>query len=222
MSAEQSTVDPAFRSASPATIDVAHLPASAFDEAAPMWWGNLLFILIETTTVALGVAAYFYARMSFGDWPPPQVNVHPPLFHPVPDLAAASVNTLLIVGACALVRWMDGCARRLERAKVLRGLLVLLIVAAVAIVLRFFEFHATHFGWNDNTYGSLVWMLLGLHLLYLAAAAGEAVVMGLYILTHELDEKHALDVTLLGGYWYWTAGTWLVLYLVIYWSPRWL
>jgi hypothetical protein len=30
-----------------------------------------------------------------------------------------------------------------------------------------------------------------------------------------------MDVTLAGGYWYWVAGTWILLYAVVYFAPRW-
>src|SRR3954463_11985423 len=92
-------------------IDVSNLPDNAFDERSPLWWGNLLMIFIETTTVALLVAIYFYLRMNFGDWPPPKVDVFPPLYHPVPDLGAATVNTMLLLLSCLPMYWTDMVAR---------------------------------------------------------------------------------------------------------------
>ena len=41
-----------------------------------------------------------------------------------------------------------------------------------------------------------------------------------WLMRYGIDEKHAVDVTLTGGYWYWTAGSWLVLYVFVYWVPR--
>jgi hypothetical protein len=41
-----------------------------------------------------------------------------------------------------------------------------------------------------------------------------------WLLTHPIDEKHAMDVTLAGGFWYWVAGTGAVLYVVLFWGPR--
>ena len=42
------------------------------DARAPMWWGNLLLIFIETMTMGLLVASYFYIRRNFWEWPPPR------------------------------------------------------------------------------------------------------------------------------------------------------
>ena len=65
-------------------------------------------------------------------------------------------------------------------------------------------------------------MTLALHLTYQLAAAGEFLVMGAWVARHGLDEKHALDVTLAGGFWYWVAATGVVVYVVIFWGPRFL
>jgi hypothetical protein len=70
------------------TIDVSHLPATARDSRSPAWWGNTLFMLIETTTVALLLASYFYLWRNYpqSQWPPSRVDSEPPLLNPVPDL----------------------------------------------------------------------------------------------------------------------------------------
>jgi cytochrome c oxidase subunit I+III len=202
------------------TIDVSHLPDSAWDERSPLWWGNLLLTLIESTTVLLMLATYFYLRMNYRQWPPPKVDVYPPILNPNPDLGVATVNVLLMLASCLPMYWTDMAARRKDKSKVLIGLAVLLAVSIAAMTLRWFEFKATKFWWNDNAYASTVWTTLGLHLTYLLAGAGEFFIMGLWIVTHDLDEKHAMDVTLAGGYWYWVAGTGTLIYAVIFIGPR--
>src|SRR5437868_6347720 len=74
----------------------------------------------------------------------------------------------------------------------------------------------------ESAYASVVWTTLGLAVTYQLAAAGEFFIMGLWLLFHDLDDKHALDVTLAGGFWYWVAGTGLVLYVIIFWGARFL
>jgi len=203
-----------------ATIDVSHLPNSAWDERSPLWWGNLLLALIESSTVLLMLATYFYLRMNERLWPPPKVDVFPPILNPNPDLGVATANVLMLIGSCALMYWTDMAARRKDKPKVVLGLVIMLVVSIVAMVLRWYEFKATKFWWNDNAYASTLWWTLGLHFTYLLAGAGEFFIMGLWISTHRLDEKHAMDVTLAGGYWYWVAGTATLIYAVIFIGPR--
>ena len=203
-------------------IDVSKLGTSAFDEAAPLWWGNLLLVFIETTTVALMLASYFYLRQNYDAWPPPKVDVIPPLNHAVPDLGVASANMILLVLSCLPMYWTDMAARRKDRWKTGAGLLLMFAITLVSLVLRWYEFSATKFWWNDNAYASVVWTTLGLHLTYILVGALEFELMAAWICLKHIDSKHALDVTLAGGYWYWVAGTELIIYLVIFWSPRWI
>jgi heme/copper-type cytochrome/quinol oxidase subunit 3 len=208
--------------ASTNTLDVSSLPSEAWDEASPLWWGNLLLIFIETTTIALLIAIYFYLRMNFGEWPPPKVDVFPVLYHPVPDLGAATINTILLAASCALMYWTDLRARALDKPRTLIGLVSMFAISIVNLICVRYELFASKFWWNDNAYASIVWVILIMQGIYILAGTLEFALMGTWIFTHELDEKHGLDVTLAGGYWYWVAATGVVLYFVVFWSPRWI
>lgn len=212
----------ALSSPRPPRLDVSKLPDASFDAKAPLWWGNLLMILIETTTVVLLLASYFYIRRNYDQWPPPRVDRHPPMLHPVPYLGAATVNVVLMVASCLLVYWTDMAARHKQRGKVCIGLAVMTAIAFATCGIRWLEFKAVHFKWLENAYASVVWTLLGLHLIYLLAGALEFLIMGAWVVLKGLDDKHALDVTLAGGYWYWTTGVWVICYFVLFWSPRWM
>lgn len=202
-------------------IDVSLLPDSAMDARAPLWWGNLFLIFIETTTMGLLVASYFYIRRNFWEWPPPRVDEFPPMLDPSPALTAGTLNLILLVLSLIPMYFTDLAARRHDRRRVATGLMILVGITLVSVVLRFFEFRGTHFRWSDNAYASVVWGILVMHLVYLLIAAGEFLIMGLWALRHPIDPKHALDITLAGGYWYWLTGIWLPVYVILYWYPRW-
>jgi cytochrome c oxidase subunit III len=202
------------------TLDVSGLPSGAMDWNAPVWWGNTLLIFIETTTLVLLLAAYFYIRRNFHEWPPPKVDVVPPIQHPLPLWRWGTANLVVTVLGCLPMIWTELAARRKQQNKVRIGLIVMMLIALASTVLRFYEFPATLVHWNDNAYGSVVWTILGAHMTYDLAATLEFGVMGVWVLLNGLDDKHALDVTLAGVYWYWVAATWVLIYLVIYISPR--
>jgi heme/copper-type cytochrome/quinol oxidase subunit 3 len=202
-------------------IDVSHLPASAFSTRSPLWWGNTMLLLIETTMFGLLAATYFYLRMNFTEWPPVQPNTQPPIYHPLPDLWASSWVLGLLVAGCITAAVAHVGALRLDAGLVRGGLILTILIGIAATVLRFYEFPTLHFRWDDNAYGSITWMILGTHLLHILTVTLEIGVITSYLLTHPLDERHALDVTLTAIYWYWVAGMWAIFYLIVYWSPRW-
>lgn len=216
MSTVVETLDPDGRR----VLDVSALPDSAWDANSPVWWGNLLLIFIESTTMALLFVTYFYLRRNFGSWPPPQSNAFPPVFHPVPDLPIPTIETIMVVLACGLMYVTDQFARKLNRTGTLIGLLIMLAITIAAIVMRFFEFKGVHFRWDDNAYGSIVWWILCVHLTYFLAAAAEFFIMSVWIIRHGIDPKRGMDVTLAGITWYWLAGTLVLVYGVIYFGAR--
>ena len=204
-----------------ATIDASKLPDHAWDANAPLWWGNLLLMFIETTSMVLLFATYFYVRRNFHEWPPPRINEMPPIHHPVPHLAAATANTILLLASCLPMYWTDMAARRLDRRKVILGLLVMIAIGVIACLLRCREFHDIHVRWDENAYGSVVWTTLGLHFIYIITGVVEFALIAAFAARYGFEEKHALDTTLMGGFWYWLAGIWLITYIIIYWYPRW-
>jgi heme/copper-type cytochrome/quinol oxidase subunit 3 len=95
------------------------------------------------------------------------------------------------------------------------------LAGVVSIWLRFREFHGLKFPWDANAYASTVWTLLGLHLTYIVLVTIELLLLTIWVGLKGLTDKLARDVTCIGITWYWTAGVWLVLYLVVDWFPRW-
>ena len=203
-------------------LDVSGLPNHGQDSREPVWWGNALLMFIESMTVLLLLISYFYIRRNFTEWPPTQPNTIPPQFHPVPDLPVPTVELVMMVLSCGVMYWTDMGARREQAARVKVGLLAMLVIALAAVAMRFFELNPAHlkFRWDQNAYGSIIWVILGTHLTYLLAAAAEFFIMVFWIFRHGLDPKHGLDVTLAGGYWYWAAATWVACYLVVYVGAR--
>ena len=226
-------------------IDVSRLPADAPDSRAPAWWGNALFMAIETTTVALLLASYFYLWRNFPDaqWPPTQGTTNPPILKPVPQLLYGTLNTLLLAATVPLAAWLHRTSRKrfddLEAlhaaetaevpaearpeekpAPVLAALLVTTVLIGLSVALRFKEFPALLVGWNENAYGALVWSLLGLHLLYLVIEVVEFLMMFVWAALYGFGQNMATDIMLTVEYWYWTVAVWGVLYAVVYWFPR--
>ena len=100
------------------------------------------------------------------------------------------------------------------------GLIVVILCGIGAIAFRFLEFHSLLFKWNENAYSSTVRTILGKHLLHLITGTLELGLLLSWMLLKEMDVKHARDIRVTAAYWYWIAGVWLVLYLIVYLSPR--
>jgi len=202
-------------------IDVSDLPHHDFDTVDPVWWGNNGLLAIETSMFVILIATYFYLRQNFAEWPPPLAQLTAPL-NPLPDLGPGTWNTALLLFSVLPIVLVDLCARRGYQLGAQVGLVICLLCGAGAMTLRSFEFAAVKFRWDSNAYGSVVWFLLGMHFAHLLTLTCETVLLTLWAFLREFDMKHRLDMTALAIYWYWVVGVWLVIYGVVYWSPRWL
>ena len=204
----------------PRMIDVSKLREGGFDTRAPLWWGNFWMLIVETVSFAVFVASYFYVRMNFKEFPPPQVDREPILYNTTPDLGLPTINLGILLLSIAPTIWIDLAARKRNQRSVQIGLLLCMAFCALTIFLRFHEFSAVHFLWNDNAYASVVWSILGMHLLHLFVGTGEFLFLSTFAFRCKLDDSHALDVTVTAVYWYWVVGIWLLLYGLIYFGPR--
>jgi cytochrome c oxidase subunit III len=204
-------------------IDVSKLEPHVLDHRSPIWWGNLMLLFIESTMFAILVACYLYYRVvDFHQWPPPRVNIYPTLQQAYPALAIPTANLIVIVLSAIPIIWVDKSCLERKTWAVKIGLIITVLFGAVAIALRFNEFTALKFRWDDNAYGSVTWLILGMHLAHLITATCESVLMAVWIWTKGMDDKHARDIRTTCIYWYWVVGTWILLYTLIFWGPRFL
>lgn len=202
-----------------AVIDISELPHHEFDTYDPVWWGNNLLLTIESAMFAILIATYFYLRQNFPLWPPPVAQLTATL-RPFPELTFGTVNTCLLMISCVPMVMTDLAARRGDRTLCEIGLVFAIAFGLAAAVLRSFEFAAFYFRWDSNAYGSVVWLMLGMHMLHLLIATTEAILLAVWIFTREFDMKHRVDIVTLAIYWYWVVAVWLVLFGILYFTPR--
>jgi hypothetical protein len=74
--------------------------------------------------------------------------------------------------------------------------------AAAFCVVRGFEFAALNVRWDSNAYGSVVWLLLGLHTTHIVTDLIDSIVLAVLFFTGPLDGKRYVDVSENSFYWY--------------------
>jgi cytochrome c oxidase subunit III len=202
------------------TIDVSDLPAEVWDHRSPLWWGNLWGLVIETVVFGILVTVYFAVAMNLSPFPPPRADRLPVLYDSSPDLLFPTAALIVMLVSLAPAIWLDIAARRMDERTVILASFTTLAFNIALLVMRYYEFDALHFRWNDNAYGSITWTILGMHMIHLIVMASEDIYVLSWILKRGMDEKHAMDATVTAVYWYWIVATWILLYLLVYWAPR--
>ena len=201
-------------------LDVADLPSVEFDERSPLWWGNTLGLFIETTMFGILVAIYVTVAMNTDPFPPIRSDRLPVLRDAVPDLLLPTIGLIVLLISLIPGIWLDISARRRDVKSIKIAIVVTMAFNIAVFVIRYYEFDSLHFKWNDNAYGSITWMILGMHMLHIIVLGAEDIYLLIWTYSKGVDEKHALDLTVTATYWYWIVGVWVLLFPLIYLTPR--
>jgi cytochrome c oxidase subunit 3 len=192
--------------------DLSALPMHAMGSASPPWWGTLTFMLLEGTGFALALAIYLYLWSIAADWP---------LRAPLPDLGPGTWVTAILLASLVpnylIAKWAAGE----ELRKVQFGIILMSVLGAIPLMVRIYEFSALNVAWDSNAYGSIVWLLLGLHTTHLITDLVDTFVLAAIMFTrHGPTCRRFGDVRDNALYWNFVVLTWLPIYGCIYWFPR--
>jgi cytochrome c oxidase subunit III len=193
--------------------DLSGLPDHSFGSSSLGWWGVVGFMLIEGMGFVLGIGVYFYLTPYEQSWPP---------LSPPPSLLWGTAFTVLAVASEVPNAWIKKRACRYDLPAVRFGLVLMTVIGLVLLGLRAMEFTALNVGWDKNAYGSIVWALLALHTLHMATDVWDSGVLGAIALFKEFDGRKFSDVVDNALYWHFIVWSWVVLYVVVYWTPRWM
>lgn len=192
-------------------LDVSELPSFGFSHRSLMWWGNVGMMTIEGVAFAFLLVIYFYLRSLADGWPPGGQ---------APDLLWGTLNLVIILASVVPNYLTQRAAGRRDLRKVRLWLYACCVVGVALCVVRGFEFTALNVRWDHSAYGSIVWILLGLHTAHLATDVADSTVLAVLFHTGPLVGKRFVDVSENSGYWYFVVLSWLPIYFTIYWSAR--
>ena len=139
----------------PRILDVSHLPPYEISSQAPLWWGQLCIVFIEGAMFLILIAAYLYTRLRVDVWPPPGEQF--------PHLTLPTLALIpLVLSALGSYIASEG-AKRDDRGRMIGGMVLNLVLAAICFVMRLVEWHSLNFNWKTDINGSYVWAFLSLH-----------------------------------------------------------
>ena len=193
-------------------VDLSRVPLHGLGSGSMTWWGTVAFMLIEGTGFALVIAVYFYLMSHAALWP---INARPP------DLLPGTVVTLILVVSVAPNYLVSRWAEQQDLGKVRIGMVVMSLLGIAPVVARAFEFKALNVSWDTNAYGSVLWILLGLHTTHIITDLVDTLVLTALMFTrHGSNPRRFGDCQDNAMYWNFVVMTWLPIYGCIYWIPR--
>jgi cytochrome c oxidase subunit 3 len=195
------------------TDDVAVLPTHKFGPSSLTWWGIIGFMVIEGSAFGLTFAAYFFLMGHEQTWPPEG--------RAAPALLAGTLFTILILLSEIPNTAIKKAANANDIDTVRLLMPVIVVVGAILLVIRGFEFNSLNCRWTDSAYGSIIWALLLLHTTHILTDWVDTIVLWLLMRTPVgLEGRRFVDVDENSLYWRYVWLLWIPIYLMIYWVPR--
>lgn len=193
------------------TLYASPLPSYAFGHRSLMWWGTLGLIAIEGTVFALAIVSYFYLRSLAPRWP---LNALPP------ELLWGTLSTVVLLASMLPNHMLKRAAEAGDLRRLRIAFLACLAFSLIFLALRVFEFRGLNVWWDTDAYGSVVWLLLGLHTLHLITDTYDTGVLAVLMFTGPLEGRRLVDASENAQYWYFVVLSWLPIYFVIYLAPH--
>ena len=192
--------------------DFSGLPLHGSTTASLTWWGTLAFMLLEGSAFALVIGMYLYLLSIAPGWP---------IAAPPPGLGPGTIVTLILL-ASLLPNWFVGrWAQQQALRKVQLGTALMSLLGIAPLAVRVFEFRALNVWWDANAYGSILWLLLGLHSTHLLTDLADTLVLLAVMFTrHGPNPRRFGDIQDNVLYWNFVVVTWIPIYFCIYWLPR--
>jgi cytochrome c oxidase subunit III len=175
-------------------------------QVAATQFGVVVFLASDIMLFAPFFAAYFLLRENNPPWPPDGVDL---------DVARAALATAaLVASSFTLVRFEHLGARGSSQAR--PWLLVTIALGAVFLGNQLAEYSTLDFGASDHTYGSIFWLLTGLHAAHVTVGLGALALLYVRATRARSYESMASWTNGISLFWHLVDVLWLFVFSTIW------
>ncbi|MCC6383001.1 MAG: heme-copper oxidase subunit III [Dehalococcoidia bacterium] len=194
------------------TSDAAGLPTTGSGLRATGWWGMVVLIATEATLFAALLSSYFSLRSGADVWPPAGV--------PKPEFSLAGPGTAILLSSSATMVWAELSIRRGRQGRLRAGMAVTSVLGLVFLAIQSIEYATSEFTPRTNAYGSLFFIITGIHGLHVAVGLCMLAVVQLRAWLRHFDAERNLAVQNVSLYWHFVDAVWIFVFASLYISPR--
>lgn len=195
------------------TATVVDVPAARAAGRPIAWWGMAFLIMTEAMIFAGLLSSYFFIRASSPSWPLGGI-AEPPLLR-------IGIMTVVLLASSIPVVWAEHGIKRGDATQLQAGLFLGFVMGAAFLAHQAIEYHELAFGWRDNAYASLFYVITGLHGAHLLVGLVMSAVVMLKAATGRFTADRHQTVTIFGMYWHFVDVVWCFVFPSLYLSVAW-
>ncbi len=174
---------------------------------SPLRVGTVVWLASELMFFAGLFAAYYSIRSVAPVWPPADLDV---------DAVRAGLFTLVLVASSGTAQQAVRAAEHGDPAGVRRWFLVTVVLGAVFLGNQGLEWAGTGFAIDSHAYGSMYYLMTGVHGLHVLGGLVAMLVLVLRTLRDRFDASQESAVVVTGFYWHFVDVVWIGLYATLF------
>ncbi|HKN56516.1 MAG TPA: cytochrome c oxidase subunit 3 [Amycolatopsis sp.] len=176
------------------------------------WWGMVLLIATEATIFASLLASYFFLRAISPEWPLGGIEA--------PTLDRIGVFTVVLLASSLPLFAADRAILRGDVRRVRRLLALSFVMGLAFLIHQGFEYQDLRFGIKDNAYGSLFYVITGLHGLHVLIGLCMSLVVQAKAAAGRITAERHHTLKVFGLYWHFVDVVWIFVFSSLYLSPH--
>jgi cytochrome c oxidase subunit 3 len=176
--------------------------------------GMVLFIASEVMFFAAFFWAFFDASLfpkeaTGGQWPPTGVLPFDPMALPL-------LNTLILLTSGVTVTWAHHALREGDRAGLLQGLALTILLGASFTGIQAYEYAHAAFGFREGIYPTTFFMATGFHGFHVIIGTTFLIVCWFRAWKGHFKPDHHFGFEAAAWYWHFVDVVWLFLFVCVY------
>ena len=177
-------------------------------------YGMLLFIASEVMFFAAFFWAYFDASLFPKEavgftWPPASIRAFNPFELPL-------LNTLILLSSGVTVTWAHHALREGDRAGMLQGLALTILLGATFTCIQAYEYTHAEFAFRQGIYPTTFFMATGFHGFHVIVGTIFLIVCWFRGYRGDFTPDHHFGFEAAAWYWHFVDVVWLFLFICIY------
>jgi cytochrome c oxidase subunit 3 len=174
---------------------------------SPLSVGTIVWLSSELMFFSGLFAAYFTLRGQSLHWPPAGVHL---------DTVSATVATAILVGSSGTMQLAVRAAAADQRGRFGRWLAVTFVLGAVFVAFQARDWSRLTFSISSHAYGSIFYVMTGIHGLHVVGGLAAMLVMGGRALSPRFGAEDSPSVEMLSYYWHFVDVVWIALWATIF------
>ncbi len=176
------------------------------------WWGMVVLITTEAMVFVALLSAYFFVRAGASVWPPPGI--------PEPELHRSVLFTFVLIGSSVPIFWMEHALGRGHMRQVAVSMAIAFAMGAAFLVNTAYDFLHMEFSIHDTAYGSLFWVIIGLHAIHVLIGLLMSATVQVKVWTGRVTPEHHVTPEVFALYWHFVDGVWIFVFSSLILSPH--